>query len=97
MQHSHTHALLCPACPQAEVSPPAAVRGVDLAQQVWPPGAPSRPSSTVNLWMSPEGGYCDFHLAMGGASGGWVAEGWWQRESGRGLEAGWQGGRCRDG
>ncbi|PRW57186.1 lysine-specific demethylase 2A isoform X1 [Chlorella sorokiniana] len=53
---------------EAEVSPPAAVSAVDLAQQVWPEGAPSRPSTSVNLVMSPEGAYTDFHLAVGGSS-----------------------------
>lgn len=54
---------------QGEVSPPAAVRAVDLAQRVWPEGAPSRPAAGVALVMSPEGAYSDFHLAAGGASG----------------------------
>ncbi|KAL4437527.1 hypothetical protein ABPG77_003516 [Micractinium sp. CCAP 211/92] len=53
---------------EGEVSPPSAVRGVDLAQQVWPQGAPSRPTAGVTLVMSPEGAYTDFHMAAGGAS-----------------------------
>lgn len=64
-----------PPCPplrrvQGEVSPPSAVRAVDLAQQVWPEGAPTRPTAGVTLVMSPEGAYTDFHMAPGGASGG---------------------------
>ncbi len=57
----HTHCARLPTRPFLHRPP----RGV----QVWPEGAPSRPSTSVNLVMSPEGAYTDFHLAVGGSSG----------------------------
>ena len=74
---------------QAEVSPPTAVRAVDLAQQVWPEGAPGRPVAGFSLVRSPEGCYTDFHLAVGGSSGGCL----WEHWPGDGCaERGWRSG-----
>ena len=92
-----THAVFAACLPavtfcvyvQAEVSPPTAVRAVDLAQQVWPEGAPGRPVAGVSLVMSPEGCYTDFHLAVGGSSGGCL----WEHWPGDGCaERGWRSG-----